>query len=93
MLEAPTALTMVRTNRIILRRALDTGPADVELASLGVLYVSRLERQVQEGRRDGEAAVAVASRLARALTQTPPLDEDRAAPRDACPCRCAGGRA
>lgn len=93
MLTAPTALTMLRTNRLILRRALDRGAADTELTALGVLYVSLLERLVREGRRDGEAAVAVASRLARALTQTPPLDDNRAAPRDACPCRCAGGRA
>ena len=92
MLEAPTALTMLRTNRLLPRRALDTGSADVGLASHGVLYVACLEREVREGRRDGEAALAVASKLARALTQTLPLDEDRAAPRDVCPCRCAGGQ-
>ncbi len=74
---------MLRTNKLILRRSLDTGSADTELASLGVLYVARLERLVREGRRDGEASVAIASRLARALTQTPGLEEDRAVPREA----------
>jgi hypothetical protein len=83
MLASPTVLTMLRTNRLILRRSLDTGSADAELASLGVLYVSRLERLVREGRRDGEASVAIASRLVRTLTQTPVLEEDRAVPREA----------
>lgn len=82
MLQAPTVLTMLRTNRLVIRRALDTGSADAELASLGVLYVARLKRLVREGRRDGEASVAIASRLVRALTQTPALEEDRAVPRE-----------
>lgn len=81
MLRAPTALTMLKTNRLLLRRALDTGSADTDLAAQGVLYVARLERLVREGRQDGEQAVAVASRLARVLTQTPVLQEDRHAPR------------
>ena len=53
MLEAPTALSMLRTNRIILRRALDTGSADAGFAARGVLYVARLEREVRDGLRDG----------------------------------------
>ena len=77
MLQAPTALSMLKANRLILRKALDTGSADTEFAARGVLYVAQLERLVREGGRDGEAAVAIASRLARALTQTPGLEEDR----------------
>ena len=70
MLESPTALGMLRTNRMLLRSALDKGLGDARLLTEGVLYVVDLEARVAAGEIGTEAAVADASRVARALTQT-----------------------
>ncbi|MGN7127399.1 hypothetical protein [Methylorubrum thiocyanatum] len=74
--------SMIQESGRRLRRALDRDEADLEMGSLAVLYCSRLSRLVREGRRDGDAAVLIASQLSRALAATPPLPEDRAVRRD-----------
>lgn len=81
MLPTPTAATMLRTNRLILRSALDRAAGDARLLAEGVLYVSDLEARVAAGDLDAEAAVADASRVARALTQMGTHRERRRAPR------------
>jgi hypothetical protein len=72
---------MLRTNRLIVRSALDRAAGDARLLAEGVLYVSDLEARVASGELDAEAAVADASRVARALTQTGTHRERRRAPR------------
>lgn len=81
MLQTPTAATMIRTNRLLLRRALDRAAGDARLLTEGVLYVTDLEARVAAGEMDAEVALADASRVARALTQTGTHRERRRTPR------------
>lgn len=81
MLQSPTAEAMLRTNRLLLRSALDRAAGDARLLVEGVLYVTDLEARVASGELDAEAAVADASRVARALTQTGTHRERRRSPR------------
>lgn len=81
MLLTPTAQSMLRTNRLLLRRALDRGAGDARLLNEGVLYVTDLEACVSSGEMDAEVAVADASRLARALTLTGTQRERQRGPR------------
>jgi hypothetical protein len=81
MLNLPTAATMLRTNRLLLRSALDRAAGDARLLVEGVLYVTDLAARVAAGDLHGEAAVADASRVARALTQTGTHRERRRPPR------------
>lgn len=74
--------SMIQESGRRLRLALVRGEADVEMASLAVLYCAKLARHVREGRRDGDHGVWIASQLARTLATTPQLEEDRAVRRD-----------
>ncbi|GJD79586.1 hypothetical protein GCM10007886_33390 [Methylobacterium gregans] len=85
MLQTPTPQTMLRTNLTLLRRALDRGAGDARLLTEGVLYVTDLEARVATGEMDAEAALADASRVARALTQTGTHRERRREPRPHAP--------
>lgn len=81
MLQTPTAQSMIRTNRLLLRRALDRAAGDARLLNEGILYVTDLEARVASGELDAEKGVADASRVARALTLTGTQRERRRADR------------
>jgi len=81
MLQTPTAQSMIRTNRMLLRSALDRNAGDARLLIEGLFYVTDLEARVASGQMDAEKAVADASRVARALTLTGTQRERRREPR------------